>query len=227
MSSSDKYLATQIANSLNTDIPVRPANLRRGASYRDAAIDFIKKWPLQSHLTWEEFCLWAYEEGLLEELPPKHADKKSKEWLAHLQLRHQAKTNLNKAASHPSMIPYGGAFFIASSAGGLFVRSTAQQMIEGGLTKSVGDLANTKRKQLEYLIQSTDWAQLPEPTRNTVEDLKDDLDNWIARVSLDAEHMENRLSKLKGRLDRMVKSGDVKALNGGIAGLLESDDNED
>lgn len=224
MSSTEKNLAVEIANTLNTDTPVKPANILRGAGYRDAAIDFIKKWPIQSHLTWDEFCGWAYQNGLLNELPPRDAEKGSKDWLAHLQLRHQARANLNKAAAHPSMIPYGGAFIVAASAGGLFVRSTAQQMVEGGLTDSVGKLANTKRKQLEYLIQSTDWAQLPMATRNTVEDLKDDLDNWIARVSLDAQHMEHRLSKLKGRLDRMVQTGEVIAVNGGIAGLLGSDD---
>ena len=221
--SDEKMLACEIAATLNTTIPVRAANPRRGAAYREAAINFSRHWPIGSNLTWEEFCQWAHERGLLEEAWPPVTDRNSMEWLAFLQRRHQARESLNKAASHPSLIPHGGAFFVAASGGGLWVRSTLQQIVGGKLIEKIGSLANTKREQLEHLIQSTDWTQLQPHLRLTVEDLNDDLDNWIERVGLDASHMEARMQKLSSRLRDLVAIGEVVPLNGGIAGLIGSD----
>ena len=69
-------------------------NPRRGASYRDFAISFRKRWAPGDVLTWTEFCAWAVEIGLMDEAEPTEpdgapmADKRSTAWLAHLQRRH-------------------------------------------------------------------------------------------------------------------------------------------
>jgi hypothetical protein len=217
----ERELAVAIAGTLDTEKPVQPANPRRGAGYREAAVDFLMKWPIGSVIPWEDACDWMFENGILEASWPDITDKSSDEWMAFLQRRHVALSRLNKASSHPSLIPYGGAFYVASQgAGSLVVRSAMQQMLHGTLADKVGTVAVTKRKQLEYLIQSTDWGQLPPHLRLTVEDLKDDLDNWSETIALAATHMEQRLAKLSSRLGTMVKLGQIKPVNGGIAGLL-------
>lgn len=221
----ERALAKAVASALDTKTPVQVANTRRGAGYRDAAIDFIVKWPVGSIIPWSDACDWLYENGILDTPWPDTQDKTSDEWMAFLQRRHVALSRLNKASAHPSLIPYGGAFFVASQGGNtLVVRSAIQQMVEGTIADKVGSVAILKRQQLEYLMQSVDWALLPPHLRLTVEDLKDQMDDWIERVALDATHMEQKLTKLSSRLGDMVKLGQIQPTNGGIAGLIGSDD---
>ena len=158
-------LALEIAESLGSTLPVKAANPRRGAQYRDDAIEFAKLYPIGSTLTWDEFLDFAIDRGIIaiETLPTEEeaADKQSNAWLAHLQRRHQVRASLNKASAHPAMIPYGGAFTIEPSGGGLVVRSTAQAIAASDAPSRIASLATSKRQKLEYLIQSTDWSQLP------------------------------------------------------------------
>jgi hypothetical protein len=222
-------LSESIAATLGSpDKPVKPANPRRGAGYRDAAIDFIQLYPVGSTLTWDEFAQFAIENDLLDiaSLPTEEemADKQSNGWLAYLQRRHQARAKLNNACAHPALIPYGGAFTVEASKGALVVRSTASALAESDAPQKIATLATTKRKKIEYLIQSTDWSLLPPHERALAESVRDDIDNFVALVDLQATQLQNKFTKLRHNISQLVKVGQVKPVNGGISGLLENDD---
>ena len=200
-------------------------NPRRGAAMRSAAIDFTKRWPIGSSLTWDEFTGWAVEHRLLDAIPSGEdmEDKQSNAWLAHLQRRHQIRNNLNKASAHSELIPYGGAFVVSAIGGALVVRSTAAEIAEGEVPKRIRSLANTRRKKLEYLIQSTDWSQLPPHEQAIAEALRDDIDFFVRGIELGAESLETKFSKLRNRISGMIADGRVSPTNGGISGLLKED----
>lgn len=222
-------LAQSIAESLGvTDNPVKPANARRGAEYRDDAIAFAQLYPVGVTLTWDEFLDFAIGRGIIDSasLPTEGeaADKQSNAWLAHLQRRHQIRSKLNKASAHPKLIPHGGAFIIEPSGGGLVVRSTTQALAENDAPRRIASLATSKRRKLEYLIQSTDWSQLPPHERGLAEVLRDDISDWVDMVNLRAEQLERKFTNLGHQLNKLVELGEVQPQNGGIAKLLSSDD---
>lgn len=242
----DSHLSS-VVNALPEQVESNPI---RGAKYKDNAIEFAKKWPIGTSLTWKEFCEWAHSKNLLPTTQPDlhlieagikaenekrmklgkdpedSSPRRSNAWLAHLQRRHQARMNLNKAAQHSSMIECnpGGAFSIESIGGVLMVKDVAKVMAEGTAAKRIKSLANTKRKQLEYLFQSTDWAQLPPHERAIAESLKDDIDDWVSIIDLQAKQHEAKFAKLQSRLSSLVAIGDIMPQNGGIMKLLESEE---
>jgi len=224
-------LATEIAESLGASRnPVKAANKRRGAEYRDDAIEFAKQYPIGSTLTWDEFTQFSIDQGIIDvaSLPTEEeaADKQSNAWLAHLQRRHQVRTSLNKASAHPAMIPYGGAFVIEPSGGGLVVRSTAQAMAANDAPRRIASLATSKRQKLEYLIQSTDWSQLPAHERGLAEAVRRDIDDWVEVVNLQATQLERKFVDLGHHLNKLVAIGQVQATNGGITGLLSNGEDD-
>jgi hypothetical protein len=212
-------------------------NPRRGASYRDFAIAFRKQWAPGDVLTWTEFCAWAVDIGLMDEPEPTEpdgaplADKRSTIWLAHLQRRHQARSSLNKAASHSTMQPYGGAYVLETLSqqhGTMVVRSVVSALAQAEAARQVESLAITKRKQLGYLLQSADWSVLPPHEKAFAEALYDDIDYFVGGVARSAEHLQKKFSNLQRRLAALVESGQLRLANGGVRALLENaaDDEE-
>ncbi len=207
----------------------RLSNPIKGAKYREYAIEFAKIWPVGSGLTWEEFCDWAFTKGLLDFPQPTQEElrsegKQSDVWLAHLQRRHQVKQNLNKASQHSDMISHGGAFSIESVRGKLLVKDVASVIAQCDVATRINSLAQTKTKQLDYLYQSTDWATLPPHERALAEALRDDLDDWVMVIDLQAKQHEKKFAKLTSRVKHLVDSGSIHPTNGGISGLLTNDD---
>jgi hypothetical protein len=225
-------LALAIAESLGASRnPVKPANKLRGAAYRDSAIEFSKLYPAGSTLTWDQLLQFALSQNLIDvgSLPTEEdaADKQSNSWLAHLQRRHQVRSKLNKASSHPAMIPYGGAFTIEPSGGGLVVRTAAQAIAASDAPTRIASLATSKRQKLEYLIQSTDWSQLPPHERGLAEAVRRDIDDWVEVVNLQAKQLERKFIDLGHHLNKLVAIGEVQSRNGGIKGLLSNGSDDD
>jgi hypothetical protein len=168
--------------------------------------------------------------GLMEEPEPQEADggpigdKRSTVWLAHLQRRHQARSSLNKAASHSMMQPYGGAYVmetLSQQHGTMIVRSVVSALMQAEAARQVESLAQTKRKQLGYLIQSADWNMLPPHERAFAEALYDDIDFFVEGVTSSGKHLERKFSGLQRRLLDLVRTGQLQLANGAVKALIE------
>jgi hypothetical protein len=202
-----------------------------GKRYRQAAKDFIIYYPIGSQLTWDEFTQFAVNYGLLDTaLLPSQQDMQNKQsdaWLAHLQRRHQARAKINNSARHDVMNDYGGAYTIEASGGALIVRSTAVALAENTAAKKIKSLSSTKKNQLNRLMQSTDWDQLPPHEKGLAETISIDIDNFVARIVLESNQLEQKFRRVAHRLSSLVQTGQINAPNGGITGLLTCGDEEE
>jgi lipopolysaccharide biosynthesis protein len=156
-------------------------------------------------------------------IPPEDTPKNSDAWLGHLQRRHQHRAKINKAATHPRMYEkeHSSAFTIAAVAGGFEVRATHTAASKNELAKRLATLTVTKRKQLAYLMQSTDWLNLPPHERAVAETIYDDIVALEEDTSKSAERISSKLERLEHRIQRALDAGDICSQNGGIQRLLE------
>jgi len=211
-------------------------NPRRGMPRREAAAEFIKLWPIGSTLTWAEFSEWASRPhiGLMPSGEPTAADggeidRQSDEWLAHLQRRHQARNKLNKASSHTRIATPYVVLTESQEQQTLVVKSVALALAETRAAVQVASLARTKKRQLRYLIESTDWANLPPYERLMAEALYDGIDTFVESVKAQGDGLQRQFDKLQARLANLVRSGQLSSINGGITAMLSApqDDMDD
>lgn len=203
--------------------PYGECNPLRGANHVDAAMAFVAEFPIGSILSPERFDDWAHKKGFLN--VPDGARKSSDAWLAHLQRRHQLHYNINKAATHRRMdVPFAVEFV----RNGMWeVRPPHISIAKTKITQRVESLLGTKRKQLDYLMQSADWNVLPPHERIFAESLYDDLDMYQQQIELHTRNLSNKFSKLESKIKRAVESGEIKPQNGGIRRLLGIESSDD
>jgi hypothetical protein len=182
----------------NTSIPKE--NPLRGISYKGAAIKFRSKYHDGCLLSWDEFCQWAYDVKLMAQPIPDTNDKQSDQWLAHLQRRHKALTNLNRAGSHTRMNSHGGAFVVRiynKQQGILIVNSVVTDIVENKSVMRIKNLSNTYKRQLVELIQSADWAQLPAHERLFAEAIRHNIENFVEIIDNHSQQIECQIAELR------------------------------
>lgn len=199
------------------------ANDRRGVGYTEVAVEFVKNHPIGTLLTTDEFDTWSHNRKLLM-VPSKDAPKNSDAWLGHLQRRHIVRGRLNKAATHPRMTEMGSTpFVLVAHAGGFEVRAPHTAIGKAELPRKFKTLVETKRKQLQYLMQSADWPALPPHERAVAETIHDDIDNFADDVNIAADRISRKLAKLEHRIQKGIDAGSIVPANGGFKQLLAPD----
>lgn len=198
------------------------ANKQRGAKYHALAVAFVSVFPIGSRLDAEKFDEWAEDNRLLV-VPPNDASKKSDAWMAHLQRRHMLRYNINKAATHPRMTEKGSVPFVIDtiSTGEYEVRAPQEAMYAPTLPQRVDSLTKTRRKQLDHLMQSTDWKQLPAYYKANANRLYDDIDAFESEVDLKSRNLIKKFTGLQADLTAAVASGEITPSNGGVRAVIE------
>lgn len=202
------------------------ANPRRGVGYVAQAIAFLKSFPIDSTLTTDDFDDWAQKKGYLN--VPTGALKKSDAWLAHLQRRHQLKYNINKAASHPRMLDISEGvtpFYIDSPTQGEWVvRAIHFQVLKNELPKRLQGLIGNTFRNFKYLMQGTDYNNLPDYLRTLVDLWGDEVDAFRERTGFELNLLENRATKIQQQLRKGIELGKIKSSDGSLNRFLEYND---
>jgi hypothetical protein len=197
----------------------------RGQSNMQMAMDFVTAFPVGTELNISEFDQWAHASGLLV-VPSADASKNSDAWKAHLQRRHELRYRINNAGSHPRLRDNGSTPFTLDKlpGGGMYaVRAPHAAVAMSEIPGKVASFLGTKRRKLGYLMQSEDWDNLPPYERIVAETIFDDIDRFRGLIEHQVRSLESKFSKLESRLRRAVGAGQITSTNGGIAGLLTSD----
>jgi len=207
--------------------PVGTANPTRGAGYHDAAVEFIKSFPIGTELTAAEFDGFAISHDLIK--PPTSYERSSDGWQAFLQRRHQAKINLNKAGSHPRMIDCGSKAFSIMQVGNgrLVVKSPYEAAVNTPVGKQVESLVETKKKALRHLLQSVDYAELPPVEQSQIQNLYETLEDFKAQVEFSTTRLSDKFDRLRVGVEKLVKEGKVLPQNGAIKGFVSLADDKD
>ena len=215
---------------IESNQPWGEANKLRGIAYHDHALAFAGAFEVGKTLTPDAFDEWAHQRGYMPQRP-ETMDKRSDSWLAHLQRRHELRYRINQAATHPRMTDSGAkSFIIVALRRGpnpkdqlWEVRSPEAAIAQHEAARRIESLITTKRRQLAYLMQSADWAQLPPAERIVAEELHSDITYYEQRVVLESKQLEDKFGRLRLKLKRAVAAGELKPINGGVRALTESD----
>lgn len=205
----------------------RVANPRRGQPRHDDAVAFVEAYPIGSKLTVDEFDAWAGSRGLF--VVPSDVPKSSDQWMAHLQRRHQLRYSINVSGAHPRMIERGHPPFVVETAslGKLVVRSPEEAIRRNRVAQAVDALISTKKRQLRYLMESADWAALPQVERNIAEEIYDDIDGFREEIEVKTRRLNAKFMRLETTLRRGIESGAVQPRNGGIRALIDGSEEEE
>jgi hypothetical protein len=111
------------------------------------------------------------------------------------------------AATHPRMNDMGcGAYHIAPQRGGWFkVQPPHESLADRALTVRIAKHLDTKRRQLEYLLQSQDWTQLPPYERVLAEELYAEIDALQQRFELDATILNGKYLRGSQKIQRAMQ----------------------
>lgn len=198
-----------------------------GASYHESACAFIKQFPIGTMMTVQDFDAWVIEHGMA--APPTSTEKNSEGWLAFLQRRFQAKTNLNKAGAHERMTHAGLSPFCIYQLGQgrLEIRKPFDAVMSGRMAQEVNTLVNTKYRRVKQLIQSIDLQELPPANQVMVMNLATNIEDFKNRVNYETDQLNTKYQRLRDDLRRLVMIGAVQTKNGGIKALTEESGEED
>jgi hypothetical protein len=203
------------------------ANDRRGVAYAGLAKTFVLEFPIGTKLANERWDEWLQTQGLLR-IPPANVSKDSDAWLGHLQRRHIQRNRLNKAATHPRMTDEGSTpFVVLSLRGGFEVQAPHVAASRAELPRKITSLTETKRKQLGYLMQSSDWSVLPAHEQAIAEAIYDDIDAFTVDTRTAAERISIKLAKLERRIRMLLDAGKVTPMNDGLRRLLGPAEDDD
>jgi len=202
--------------------PWGEANAKRGTSkMTQAAVRFVQAFPIGSELTPAQFDQWAHAQGYLR--IPMGAEKDSDAWLAHLQRRHQFRYKMNKAATHPRLRDEEGVtpFTLDAMKFDVWrVRAPHDAAIKNRVIQRADTLMTTKRQQVDYLLQSADYKELPAYERMFADAMYEDLENFHAMIALQSEQLDKKFAKLQATLKHALETGTVVPRNHGIKALL-------
>ena len=204
--------------------PWKPAHELRGLSHTEPAIQFVTDFPVGMTLTTEQFDQWAHDHGYLN--VPFGAPRQSDVWKAHLMRRHELKAHLIRSGSHPRMAAKGYTPFMISVFGkGVWeVRSPEAGIANDRTARKVQSLIRTRRKLLEYLLQSANWQMLPAYERAFAEAIAFDIDAFQRRVDLEADMLDAKFRQLRRKLEGYLKTGELPVQAQEILALDEHDE---
>lgn len=197
----------------------RGSNWLRGREYNMAARAFVLSNPAGSILEPSTLDRALAELGMLV-IPVEGTAKSDDAWMAHLQRRHIMVSRLNKAGTHPRMKDGSVTFFIAAEGGKYYVRAPHEHISQGALPAKIESLLITKRKELRYLMESSDWSVLPIHERVFAEALDDDIENFEAQVHQATFFLTKKFDKLRLKLTASVKDGSLIPVNGGVKNFI-------
>lgn len=198
-----------------------------GVSYRDYAVAFAREFPIGTILTHQQFDEWLQRCGLLT-IPPSDASKGSDAWMGHLQRRFQHRDKINKAATHPRMWERGSTpFVIAAYAGGYEVQAPHTAATRSHIGDSIMSLLETKKKQIAYLMQSSDWTQLPPYERVMAQEIYEDLSEYSEDMKTGADRHNKKVTRLQTRLRASIERGEIQSVDGSLKRLVEHQSGDD
>jgi hypothetical protein len=197
------------------------ASKNRGVKFHEVALAFAAAFPIGSTLNADKFDKWAIDNNLISE--PTDTSKQSDAWLAHLQRRHILRYNINRASTHPRMINSPASPFVIDtvSTGEYEVRAPQEAMYQPTLPQRVESLTKTRRKQLDHLMQSTDWENLDAYYKASANRLYDDIEAFESEIDLKARNLGKKFIGLQADLKAAVETGKVLVTDGGIKGMIE------
>lgn len=204
---------------------LKPANPFRGAGARELAAEFGRLYPIGAELTTQEFD--EYSVAFLGVAPAASTEKGSDGWLAFLQRRHQAKSNLNNAACHPDLLVQHGVtpYFIRQNGANLLsVVSPADAATKTGkdsIMYQLATLTDTKQRRLRYLIQSVDFENLPSGEQVNVAMLAEHIEDFKTRIDREIEDLDRKFNRVRSTIKRLVSDGHIRPQNGGILALTD------
>jgi hypothetical protein len=212
---------------IETGEPWGRASEKRGLSHLDIAMEFVKDFPIGVIISAADFDNWAQRHGLLN--TPTNAPKRSDAWMAHLHRRHELRYRINRSGSHPRLTELGSTPFSMDTIGqGTYeIRAPQVAAAQTTLPKKIVSLTNNKRKQLAYLMESSDWPAIPPHERAMAESIYDDIENFGELVTLQANVISRKLVKLELKLKRAIELGDIKPSNHGIQQLIAAPEDID
>jgi hypothetical protein len=187
------------------------ANDRRGLAAVEIAIKFVKAHPIDTVLLISDFDAWAQHNGLLN--VPFGAPKQSDAWQAHCQRRHQLKTKINRSGIHPRLAEMGSTpFSLDVVAPGTYeVRSPQTSAMHASVNKKVDTLIRHKRRQLQYLMQSADWSNIPVHERVVAETVYDDINDYADVVTMQGKALDRKFARIQSNIQRAIDRGEIKA----------------
>lgn len=213
---------SKITSGGNTASELRGLTIKEGKfSAHDAALLFGRMYPLGSSITVKEFDEFAIKYcGIA---PPTNTEKGSEGWLAFMQRRHQTKSEINNAASHPRMIRHGARPFIIEQGKGamLVVREPHEAIIHSNVASKVGSVIDNQYTKLRYLMESIDFGLLPPETKGQVRALVEHIDDYKAQMDFSTSQLSKKFYALGSEIRHYVKIGAITPKNGAIAALLE------
>lgn len=196
------------------------ANPNRGKASHNDAVSFLAKFPLGTELTSEEFDQWAQHTGRLN-VPPTNAPRNSDAWKAHIQRRHELRYRISNAGSTPGM--GSDAFVIDTKTFGHWViRSPHESFSRTDAAGKIHKLAEHKKKQLRYLMESADWSVLPVYEQTFAEEIFYDIESLEVDIGTRSSRINSKVKRLEMKLRKAIESGGIKPVNHGITALLEN-----
>ena len=212
--------------------PIGEANPLRGASFHNAAVAFVRKFPTGTELTAEEFDDHCFAAGI--NYAPTDRTKGSEAWQAFLQRRHQAKVGINKAASHPRMLdiemcqPFS---IVQQGQGRLVVKSALEAAVTTSTAKQVESLVNSKKTALRHLLQSVDFNSLAPAHQAQVQNLFDNIEDYEYQIKGSSQRLTQKFDRLRVGFRDLIALGTLKPQNGALNELVgfdnQSDDDQD
>jgi hypothetical protein len=204
--------------------PFGVANEKRGANYRNIAVEFAKMYPIGTVILMSEFDEFAISFGGI--APPSCTEKGSEGWLAFMQRRHQFKTNINKASAHPDMERLGVSPFVVEQeqAQKLVVKTPYDAATKNRMGKQLASLLETKQRRLKHLMQSVDYAALPPLEQVKVGMLAGQVHDFERRIRREIGDLEEKFNDVRSGISGLLKDGRVVPQNGGIKALMDLSD---
>ena len=182
--------------------PWGTAATSRGMRHHDAAVAFLAAYPIGSVLSADAFGEWLVHYGLIE--APTDTRKDCDAWIAHLHRRNQIKKCINKAASHRRMSEQGLQPYAVMGKGlTLEVLATHVAIQKANVGARIPKFVRTVRRQLNELMQSTEWAKLPPYERIFAESLFSDTNTAEKIIEIQCAHLDDKYIALAKKLKKL------------------------
>jgi hypothetical protein len=179
-------------------------------SFHSHAVAFLRTFEIGRVIRNDEFDAWAIERGLMQE--PEDRSTNSIPWAAHLQFRYHTRRGINVAACKRRMLEEGHQTFAIEYVGqdAYEVKAAHQALIENNAARKIKSLTKTKRRQLLRLKEGIYRDQLEPYSNDFIDTLADDIEDFEARITIEATQLDKKCKKLAERLQLRIDAGTLR-----------------
>ena len=190
---------------------------RRGKSYADLAVVFAEQFPMGRELTIAELDEFIWTNTDVRRLTEEEiANKDGDAWMAQCQRRFQFRRKLEASSAHPRMLAKAYAI-VPTQEDSYEVRTPLRVMADMNTHKRVEKLVKNRHKQLQYLIQATNW-QLSPALHRSAEFLAKEISRFKAQIDLTCAQFDERFLNYRNELKEVLGEK--------VAHLLDDGDSE-